>query len=170
MKFQTNEQIEDMLAEVARLRYSIKQADENRKAFLADAKHAADKKFDLETADARADLETLIAKLHDFAENNLPEGKKTIAFQNGRLAFRKEPPKFFFDDQTEVSGKDSRLVDFVKDSVPEFLKVVYLADWFKLKTKLGVDSDGSVFFTDTGEVLPNVRAELVDDKFSVITS
>lgn len=170
MKFQTNEQIEDMLAEVARLRYSIKQADENRKTFLSDAKQAADKKFELETADARADLDSLIAKLHDFAENNLPEGKKTINFQNGRLAFRKEPPKFFFDDQTEVTGKDSRLVDFVKDNVPEFLKVVYLADWFKLKSKLGFDSNGEVFFVDTGEILPNVRAELADDKFSVITS
>lgn len=165
----TFEQAEDILADVARHRKLIADAEERRKSFIAACTQQADSFFDKETSESRAELDLLIAKLHDFAEQNLPDDKKTIAFPNGRLTFRKEPPKFFFDDNTEVSGKDKRLVDFVQGGAPEFLKTVLYVDWAKFKPKLQIDSDGSVCYSNTGEILPNVHAEFAEDKFSVIT-
>ena len=162
-------QVEELLETVARDRDIIREAEENRFNFIALAKAQADKVFEADTAAAQAEIDSITARLKDFAQKNLPDDKKTLLFPNGKLQFRKAQPKYIFDDGSELDGKNKRLIEFVKTSAPDYLTVCYFANWYKLKYKLAHDNEGNVFFTETGEILQGVRAEVIDDNFSVVT-
>lgn len=162
-------QVEELLETIARDREIIREAEENHYNFIELAKAQADKVFKTDTAAAQAEIDSATARLKAFAEKNLPNDKKTLLFPNGKLQFRKAQPKFFFDDGSELDGKNKRLVEFVKTSAPDYLTVCYFANWYKLRFQLAHDTAGNVYFKDTGEILPGVHAEAVDDNFSVIT-
>lgn len=161
--------VEDLLEIVARDRDIIREAEVNRYNFIELSKAQADKIFETETAAAQAEIDSITARLKEFAQNNLPEDKKTLLYPNGKLQFRKAQPKYFFDDGSELDGKNKRLVEYVKTSAPDYLTTCYFANWYKLKYQLAHDDEGNVFFKDTGEIFEGVRAEVVDDNFSVIT-
>lgn len=123
------------------------------------------------TAAARLEIANLEEQLRRYAADNLPENSKTINLPSGQLSFRKRRPKFYFDDLSEVSGTDERLIQLVKANAPEFVKtkVTETADWASLKKNLHFDESG-VYLTETGQILEGIHAQEFPDEFTVTTA
>ena len=169
----TKIEAEELLEKIARHKAAIKQAADERDAFIAHFKDKIQRAHDIfkqSTENARNEIVFAEELLRRFAVDNLPEGKKSINLPSGKLAFRAQPPKFFFDDK-EVSGNDPRLIDFCKGNAPELVKtkVTETADWAEMKKRLIVNGE-QVCFADTGEILEGVRVQEFPDKFTVATA
>lgn len=163
-------EVEELLERMAAYKEQIKTAEEKRDAFITHYQEkiqAAETICDHETAQARIEIALLTEQLRRYAENNLEDGRKSIAFPSGKLAFRKQPTRFFFDNE-EVTARDERLIKFVKAGAPEFVKTTEYVAWDKLKPKLTVDGD-NVYFADTGELISGLRGQIQPDKFTVTT-
>ena len=113
----------------------------------------------------------LTEQLRRYAEIHLEDGKKSLNLPSGKLAFRKQAPRYFFDDLKEASSKDERLIRFVKHNAHEFLKVKVeeSVDWLKFKSKL-VPNGADVFYEETGELIEGLHAQILPDKFTVTTT
>lgn len=164
---------DEVLSQISDLNEKINAAESERDTFIEiyQSKIArANEQCDAKTVRVRQEIALLEESLRRFAADNLPEGKKSISLPSGKLSFRKQPPKFFFDDLQEVSGYDQRLIDFCKDNAPEFLKtkVTESANWAELKKRLILCGD-HVCFADTGEILEGVHAQEFPDKFTATT-
>ena len=101
---------------------------------------------------------------YQFPDNGAYD-KKSIPFSGGTISWRKQPPKFFFND-TEVSPDNYAFLDFTKKFYADFIKTKEFVDWANFKTKLKIVDD-SVYFVDTGEVIDGLKALILPDKFSV---
>ena len=84
------------------------------------------------------------------------EGKKTISFPHGEIKFRKQQPKFVYDET---------LTKFVEKNNLQYLKIKKELDWAMLKKDIEIKGD-IVIHSITGEVLP-IGFEEVPEKFSV---
>lgn len=161
-------EVEDVLAQIAAHESVIRGYEQKRDVIIKhyqDKITAAEQICENETAQSRAEIALLTEKLRRYTENNLVGNKRSILFPSGRLAFRKQPTRFFFGTQ-EVSAKDERLLKFVKAGAPEFVKTTEYVDWAALKNKLTVDGD-NVYFADTGELIDGLRGQVQPDKFTV---
>lgn len=163
---------DEVLSQISDLKEKINAAESERDTFIEiyQSKIArANEQCDAKTARVRQEIALLEESLRRFAADNLPDGKKSINLPSGKLSFRKQPPKFFFDDK-EASGNDPRLIDFCMDNAPELVKtkITQSADWAELKKRL-VICDGKVCFADTGEILEGARVQEFPDKFTVVT-
>ena len=91
--------VEELLAQIATYQAQIQSLEDKRDQFVAHYQEkirAAETICDRESAQARVEIALLTEKLRRYAENNLEDGKKSIAFPSGKLAFRKQPTRFFF--------------------------------------------------------------------------
>lgn len=161
-------EVEETLAKIAEYNSTINACEQKRDAIIKhyqDKIAAAEQICESETAQARVEIALLTEKLRRYTENNLVGNKRSILFPSGRLAFRKQPTRFYFGEQ-EVSAKDERLLKFVKSDAPEYLKVNEYVDWATLRNKLTVDGD-NVYFADTGELIDGLRGQVQPDKFTV---
>ena len=86
----------------------------------------------------------------------IQEDKKTITFPHGEIKFRKQQPKYVYDES---------LTEFVEKNNLKYLKIKKELDWSALKKDI-ITSGGKVIHKDSGEVLP-IAVEEVPDKFSV---
>ena len=116
----------------------------------------------------RIEIAALTESLKRYAEENLPEGKRSITTPFGKVGFRKQPPKFYFDEATELTGKDERLIAFAKASAPEFIKTTEYVAWDKLKPKLSIVGE-EVYLSETGELIEGLHVKTLPDKFTVKT-
>lgn len=159
---------EETLEKIAELEKVIRGNEQKRDALIAhyqDKIQAAETICDRDSAQARVEIALLTEQLKRYAENNLAGNKKSIALPSGKLAFRKQPTRFFFDNE-EVTARDERLIKFVKAGAPEFVKTTEYVAWDRLKPKLTVDGD-NVYFADTGELISGLRGQIQPDKFTV---
>ena len=161
-----------LLDEIAELETRIEAEEHSRDELIKRYQEKIDNArvfCDKQTQSARDSLAVINERLRRFAERCTNDKKRSVPLANGTLSFRKQPPKFFFDDNTDVSGKDKRLIDFVKNNAHEFLKVTYSesADWSELKKKLSIGDNGDVIFAETGEVVAGLHGAFIPDKFSV---
>lgn len=165
-------EVDEMLDRYAEIEQVIAASEQKRDSFIAryQAKiTAAQKICEDECKAAKAEMALIEEQLKRYAETNLPEGRKSIALPSGTLSFRKQSPRFFFDDLKEANGTDERLIKFVKHNAFECLKVKVeeSVDWKKFKSRLETSEGGEVYFADTGELIEGLHAQFLPDKFKV---
>lgn len=118
---------------------------------------------------ARAEIALLTEKLRRYAEENTTGKNHSIKLPSGTLSFRKQAPRFYFDDLKEAGAQSKQLLAFVKANGGKYLKVEESVDWANLKPRLKLIGD-QVVYEDTGEVIGGLHAEILPDKFTVKTS
>ena len=159
-------------------RSQIARLEAERDAFIDEYQRLIQAAFDAcekNCAPAQAAVDSLIEKLLDYAQNNLPFGKQSIALPEGTLAFRKQQPRFFLDsDGSAPSATNQEFLeqlnfyygsDIEKYVIVETRKTF---DWNKFKKTLSVDDEGKVF-DENGERLAILSANIPPDKFEVKT-
>lgn len=117
----------------------------------------------------RTEIALLTEKLRRYAEANITGKVRSAKFPSGTIAFRKQTPRFFFDDLKEAGAQSQQLLAFVKANGGKYLKVDESVDWANLKPRLKCIGD-QVVFEETGEVISGMKAEILPDKFTVKTS
>lgn len=115
----------------------------------------------------REEIAALTEQLRRFAVERTSDKKRSVKLPSGTLAFRKVQPKFFFDN-AEVNATSDRLIQFVKQNAPDFLKVktVESADWANFKKQLVIDGDNA-YIKDTGEIVDGLTVQQFPDEFNV---
>ena len=160
-----------LIEEISQREAEIKAAEDERDAFIAryeDKILAARDICERKTADARESIALLTEELRRYAITQVSEKKRSVTLPSGTLAFRKQEPRFFFDDLKEANAHDERLIHFVKHNAYNFLKVKVdeSVDWQRFKRQL-VISDDEVVYKETGEIIAGLHAQHLPDKFSV---
>lgn len=127
--------------------------------------------FGKETASYRATLEETIRPLRRFAEANITDKKRSLELPSGTLRFHKRQPVFYLDGQ-RVTSDNPELIKIARNIDAKLVKAktTEAADWEGLKKRLAVNEDGSVYVNDTGEVLADMRAQILPDDFKVKTA
>lgn len=163
---------DELLEEIRQCEGRIKEAETERDEFKALYEKKIERANDIcdkLTVEERNKISILTERLRQFAKTHVTDKLRSVELPTGKLAFRKQPPKFFFDDLQEANGKDARLIDFVKHNAYDFLKVRVdeSVDWAKFKSKLGIDDEGNVAFKETGELIQGLHAQTQPDKFTI---
>ena len=127
--------------------------------------------FDKETAYYRTVLEEKKLRLRRFAEANITGKKRSLELPSGTLSFHKRQPIFFLGG-VKVTNDNPALIELARNIDAELVKVktTEAADWATLKKRLTVADDGTVCVNDTGEVLADMRAQILPDDFNVETN
>ena len=161
-----------LLEEIETCEEKIKEAERECEALISrynakiyTAKELCEKKCRF----ARESIALLTEELRRYAETQVTGKKRSVQLPSGTLSFRKQEPKFFFDDLKEANAQDSRLIGFARQNAPEYLiaKVEESMDWAKFKHQLVIDDGGGVSFKETGEIIEGLHAKLRPDKFTV---
>lgn len=121
-----------------------------------------------DTADDRYQLENLMRQLKTYCDENPPTKGKSHKFAGGKFGYGKQPPKFFVDGQL-ADAKNPALLDYVKGNCPQFVKLKESVDWETLKKNIYVEDD-MAYLQSTGEVIPEMKVQIVPDKFTVRTT
>lgn len=126
---------------------------------------------DKETAGYRAVLEEKKRLLRRFAEANITGKKRSLELPNGTLSLHKHQPIFYLGG-AKVTSDNPALIELARNIDADLVKVktTEAADWAGLKKRLTVAEDGTVCVTDTGEVLADLRAQILPDDFKVETA
>lgn len=167
---------DELLERISEQKAIIDAAEAERDAFISryeEKIEMAKALCDDKTKDARDEITLLTEQLKRYAEANLTGKKRSVQLPSGTLSFRKQQPRFFYDDLTSADAKSERLIDFVKHNAHEFLKVKVeeAVDWEHFRRKLSFDEGGQdVFYTETGEIIDGLHAQILPDKFTVKTS
>ena len=167
---------DDLLENIKALEDGVKAAEDKRDALIAHylAKIERAKIIcDDETKSARAEIERLTLCLKEYATVHVTDKKRSVKLPTGTLSFRKQSPRFFFDDLREASARDEQLIHFVKHNAYDYLKVKTeeYVDWEHFKRKLNFSEGGTdVYYADTGEIIDGLHAQILPDKFTVRTN
>jgi len=105
-------------------------------------------------------IEFMENKLYDYALRLREEDPelKTINLPFGKLKFRKQRPKWKYDDD--------KLLEFLENNYPKLVRVKKNPDKRKLKKKANVTNDKAVL-PDTGEIVEGVQITDRPEKFKV---
>lgn len=165
---------DELLEKIAQHEAAIKAAEAERDAFVKhyEAKiSAACALCDKVTSNARQSIASLTESLRRYAETRITDKKRSVSLPSGTLSFRKQSPRFFYDDLKEAGAHDERMIDFVKHNANEYLKVKVeeSVDWVKFKTKLTTDGE-TVCYSETGEIIEGLHVQQLPDKFTVKTA
>lgn len=98
--------------------------------------------------------------LKDYAMNELQDKKtKTLKLPNGNISFKKQQPKFKYENETQIR-------EFVKILQPELVKVdiVEKLDKTALKKRGEIKEDG---FYLNGQKVESITIENQEDKFEI---
>lgn len=114
---------------------------------------------DAELQKLSSDVAYFENQLRSYAENNLPEGKKSVNLINGALKFKQNPIKFIHDDEKLMAIAEQQ-------HWTELIEVKKLFKWGDFKKRLTVNSDGEVVDIMTGELMP-IQAERGEITFKV---
>ena len=116
----------------------------------------------------RTEIALLTEQLRRYAEANITGKVRSAKFPSGTIAFRKQAPRYYFEDG-EANAQSKSLLDFVKANGGKYLKIDESVDWANLKPRLKCIGD-QVVYEETGEVISGMKAEILPDKFTVKTS
>ena len=158
MNEMTAVEVDDLLEQIADREAIIATAESERDALIARYRGK------IEAAQAICEetckpLRTEIALLTEV---------RSAKFPSGTIAFRKQAPRYYFDNE-EANAQSKSLLDFVKANGGKYLKIEESVDWANLKPRLQC-IDNQVVYADTGEVITGMKAEILPDKFTVKTS
>lgn len=161
-----------LLEEIAKRESEIKIAEDERDAFIAHYNEKilrAEEICERKTREARESIAFLTEDLRRYALTQISDKKRSVTLPSGTLQFRKQEPKFFFDDLKEANAQEERLIHFVKHNAYSYLKVKVdeSVDWAKFKRQLVIDDTGEVSFKETGEIIDGLHAQRLPDKFTV---
>ena len=167
-------EVEDILAEIRALKDLIagKQAQYDSVVTYHQEKIERAKEIcDKEIAPYCALLEEKTRHLRRFAEANITGKKRSLELPNGTLSLHKRQPIFYLGGQ-RVTSDNPALIELARNIDAELVKVktTEAADWAGLKKRLTVADDGTVCVADTGEVLADMRAQILPDDFKVETA
>lgn len=107
----------------------------------------------------------LISLLGPYAKSQLDGKKKTVKMPSGNISFRAKSPEYFIAGN-KVDGKSQPLIDHVKQSDPEYLKIEESVNWSEFKDTLTPLSTGKVL-TNDGEILDFISAVEYPDTVTV---
>ncbi len=86
--------------------------------------------------------------------------QKSYDLPGGKLVLKTQAPKF--------DTKDEELVPWLEaNGMKDLVKVEKSADWSNLKKRLKLTPDGRAMATEDGEIVPGVKVEPRDPKFTV---
>lgn len=165
-------EVDDLLEKYAAYRTEIAAAEQKRDSFIAHYQAKIAKARDIcegECKAAKIEMALIEEQLKRYAETQITEKRRSVKLPSGTLSFRKQSPRYFFDDLKEADGKNERLISFVKHNAHEYLKVKVeeAVDWQKFKGKLQIDAGGEVFYSETGEFIEGLHAQFLPDSFKV---
>jgi hypothetical protein len=107
----------------------------------------------------------LTALLAPYAKSQLDGKKKTVKMPSGNISFRAKSPEYFIAGN-KVDGKSQPLIDHVKKTDTEYLKIEESVNWSEFKDTLTPLSTGKVL-TNDGEILEFISAVEYPDTVSV---
>ena len=110
-------------------------------------------------------IDYLTSLLEPYAKSQLSGKGKTVKLPSGSVSFRSVSPGYFIAGN-KIDGKNQRLLDHVRHSDPEYLKIEQSVDWTKFKETLTPLSTGQVLTTD-GEILDFISAVEYRDSVTV---
>ena len=168
----TELEVDEKLARLSELNAEITAAQKRRDNFQAyyRAKIAkAEQNFETDTKELRAEIDSLMTGLRRFAERNITGKTKHLKFPSGKLCLTKQDPNFFIGG-VAVTNDNPTLIEIARKLDGELVKTKEVVAWGELKKRLEVDDDGNVCVKETGEVIPDMRARIEPDKFSVKTA
>lgn len=171
----TDIEVDDLLERYAAINRVIASFEKKRDGFIShyQAKIAkAQEICESECKAAKIEMELITQQLKRYAQTQVTDKRRSVQLPSGTLSFRRQAPRFFFDDLKEAKANDERLIRFVKHNAHEYLKVKVeeAVDWSKFKSKLQVSNSGEVFYSETGEFIEGLHAQLLPDSFTVKTS
>lgn len=129
----------------------------------------AEKNFETDTKEIRAEIDSLMQGLRRFAEQNITGKRKSIKFPSGTLQLTKQSPQFFIGGEAVIND-NPKLIELARSLDGDLIQTKEVARWGELKKRLEVDDAGNVYFKDTGEVLADMRAKIIPDAFSIKTT
>ena len=161
-------EIEQKLLVIRSLEKSIRDAEVKRDKSIEFYRRCIAQAHDVfrkDTADDRFQLENLMRSLQRYYDENPPTKGKSLKFAGGKFGYSKRTPKFFFDG-TPAAADNAALLEFVKNHHAQFVRTKEFVDWDNFKKNLDFDGD-NVILTDTGEIIPEMKAQKLPDKFTV---
>lgn len=126
----------------------------------------AEKNFETDTEELRAEIDSIMALLHRYAVANITGKAKHLKFPSGKLKLTKQSPLFFIGGVAVVND-NPQLIEVARNIDADLIKTEEIARWGELKKRLTVDDDGRVYLKDTGEIIPDLRAKIIPDEFTV---
>lgn len=165
----TEIEVEDCLERLSELKAEVEAARARCEAFKSHYRAKilqADKNFETDTAQARAEIDSLMVELRRFAMANITGKVKHLKFPSGKLCLTKQSPLFFIGGEAVIND-NPKLIELVRNLDADLIQTKTVARWGELKKRLEVDGDGNVYLKDTGEVVPDMRAKLLPDEFTV---
>lgn len=167
----TTVEVDELIEKVSDYEARIAEAEAERDALIQryQAKILkANELCDEKCASSRVEIALLTERLRRYASEHVTEKRRSLKYPSGTLSFRKQAPKFYFEDNREVDAKNEQLLEFVRANARDYLKVAEFVDWKGLKTKLKVEAD-KVFYAETGEEIEGMKAQVFPDTFTVKT-
>lgn len=165
----TELEVEERLERLSALNAELSAAQQRRDNFQAYYRTKiakADENFIADTKELRDEIGSLMHDLRRFAERNITGKAKHLKFPSGKLCLTKQSPQFFIGG-VAVTNDNPTLIEIARKLDGELVKTKEVVAWGEFKKRLEVDDDGNVCVKETGEVIPDMRARIVPDKFSV---
>lgn len=124
---------------------------------------------DKATREARELVGYYTEQLREYASERVTEKKRSVPLPSGTLSFRKQSPRYYLNGK-EIENRDADLLEVVKSVAPRYvkLKTEEVTDWANFKKRLTI-VEGGVIYEETGELIPEIRGQIVPDKFTVTT-
>lgn len=110
-------------------------------------------------------IEYLTALLEPYAKLQLSGKSKTVKMPSGNVSFKKVSAGYFIAGE-KADGKNQRLLDYVRQSDPEYLKIEESVNWSEFKNSLTLTSSGQIV-TASGEILGFMSAIEYPDSVSI---
>lgn len=167
----TTSEIESMLIEVHLREQEIAEATKKRDESIRFYQSRIDmvkKNFAVDTRLANFELDHYKAQLEHYLRENPPARGKSIKFGGGTIGFTKQEPHFYFAGK-EIKNDDAEFVNYLRADYGQYIKRKEYVDWAGFKAKLSVTEDGKVSYEPTGELVPQLKAQVLTDKFYVKT-
>ena len=118
-----------------------------------------------ETRDNDSSISYFTSLLEPYAKSQLDGKKKTVKMPSGNVSFRSVSAGYFIAGE-KVDSKNETLINHIRQSAPEFLKVEESTDWAEFKKTLTLTSTGQIITAD-GEILSFISAVEYPDSVSV---
>lgn len=156
-------EVEETLEQVAEINAKIADAQKRLDELTLYHQRKIERAKDIFAQEAEP-LETRKAELESLLERYAKkQGKRTLKFPSGELAFRKQQPIFFINGE-KVTNDNPAIIALARSL--NLIRTKETADWAALKNRLEVDGE-HVCLADTGEVVKGMWAQQRPDKFTV---
>lgn len=162
-------EVEDCLVRLSELKAQVEAARARCEAFKSHYQqkiYQAEQNFETDTKELRTEIDSLMAELRRYAEAHITGKVKHLKFPSGKLKLTEQSPQFFIGG-APVINDNPKLIELARNVDAGLIRTKEVARWGELKKRLVVDDDGNVYFKDTGEVVPDMRAKIIPDEFTI---